>query len=62
MGSGAAVVNGTLKHLKSEPACLIGVRMYRPWNGKELAELIPKSVTRVAVLDRTREERRPEVR
>ena len=55
MGSGVAVCNGTLKHLKSESTCLIGVRMYRPWNGKELVDMIPESVTRVAVLDRTRE-------
>jgi pyruvate/2-oxoacid:ferredoxin oxidoreductase alpha subunit len=55
MGSGVVVVNGTLKHLKSETACLIGVRMYRPWNRKLLCDLIPKSVTRIAVLDRTRE-------
>ena len=55
MGSGVTVVNGTLKHLKSEPACLIGVRMFRPWNSKKFCEIIPKSVNRIAVLDRTRE-------
>jgi pyruvate/2-oxoacid:ferredoxin oxidoreductase alpha subunit len=55
MGSGTVVVNGTLKHQKSETTCVIGVRMYRPWNKKALADIVPKSVTRIAVMDRTRE-------
>jgi pyruvate-ferredoxin/flavodoxin oxidoreductase len=55
MGSSVVVVDGTLKHLKSEQACLIGVRMFRPWNAKMFCDALPKSVTRVAVLDRTRE-------
>lgn len=55
MGSGVVVVKGTLRHLKSETTCLIGIRMFRPWNRKLLCNLIPKSVTRIAVLDRTRE-------
>jgi pyruvate-ferredoxin/flavodoxin oxidoreductase len=55
MGSGVAVINSTLKHLKSEPACVIAIRMFRPWNRKRFCESLPKSVTRIAVLDRTRE-------
>lgn len=55
MGSGFAVCNGTLKHLQCETTCLVGIRMFRPWNGKALVDIIPKSVTRIAVLDRTRE-------
>jgi pyruvate-ferredoxin/flavodoxin oxidoreductase len=55
MGSGVTVINGTLKHLENESTCVIGVRMFRPWNGKGFCESLPKSVTRVAVLDRTRE-------
>jgi pyruvate-ferredoxin/flavodoxin oxidoreductase len=55
MGSSVAVVNSALQHLKSEQACLIGVRMFRPWNAKMFVDAIPESVTRVAVLDRTRE-------
>ena len=55
MGSGVTIINGTLRYLKSESTCLIGVRMFRPWNYKRFCESLPKSVTRVAVLDRTRE-------
>jgi pyruvate-ferredoxin/flavodoxin oxidoreductase len=55
MGSGVTVINGTLRHLKSESTCLLAVRMFRPWNGQRFCDSLPKSVTRVAVLDRTRE-------
>ena len=55
MGSGVAVINSTLKHLKSEPACLLAIRMFRPWNRKRFCDALPKSITRIAVLDRTRE-------
>jgi homodimeric pyruvate:ferredoxin (flavodoxin) oxidoreductase len=55
MGSSVKVVDGTLKHLKSEQACLIGVRMFRPWSAERFCAALPKSITRVAVLDRTRE-------
>lgn len=55
MGSSVAVVDGTLEHLSSEQACLIGVRMFRPWNANMFVDAIPESVTRIAVLDRTRE-------
>ena len=55
MGSGVKVVQGTLKNLKSEQACLVAVRMFRPWSASMFTKAIPESVTRVAVLDRTRE-------
>ena len=55
MGSGVTVIDGTLKNLKSETTCLIAVRMFRPWISKRLVEALPETVTRVAVLDRTRE-------
>ena len=55
MGSSVKVVDTTLKFLKNEQACLIGVRMFRPWNAKLFAASLPSSVKRVAVLDRTRE-------
>ncbi|KAL3937475.1 MAG: hypothetical protein SGBAC_007432 [Bacillariaceae sp.] len=55
MGSGVAVCDSTLKHLKSESACLLAIRMFRPWNRKRFCDLIPQSITRLAVLDRTRE-------
>jgi len=55
MGSGASVIDGTLKHLKSETTCLLAVRMFRPWNGKRFVQALPETITRIAVLDRTRE-------
>lgn len=55
MGSSVPVVNVTLKELKSEQVCLIGVRLFRPWNPTKFCEVLPPSVTRIAVLDRTRE-------
>lgn len=55
MGSSVKVVDGTLKYLKSEQACLIGIRMFRPWSAKHFARQLPKSVKRIAILDRTRE-------
>lgn len=55
MGSGVAVIDGTLKHLKSETTCLIAIRMFRPWNRKRFVDSLPSTVTRVAVLDRTKE-------
>lgn len=55
MGSSVAVVNSTLRSTKNEQACLIGVRMFRPWNAEMFVKSIPDSVQRIAVLDRTRE-------
>ncbi|KAG7357016.1 pyruvate ferredoxin oxidoreductase [Nitzschia inconspicua] len=55
MGSGVTVINATLRYLKNESTCVIGVRMFRPWDWKGFCESLPKSVTRLAVLDRTRE-------
>lgn len=55
MGSGSIVIDGTLENLKSETTCLLAVRMFRPWNRKLFVDAIPSTVTRIAVLDRTRE-------
>jgi pyruvate-ferredoxin/flavodoxin oxidoreductase len=55
MGSSVAVCNSTLRETKNEQACLIGVRMFRPWNADMFVKAIPDSVQRIAVLDRTRE-------
>ena len=35
---------------------MIKVRLYRPWSHKHINEAIPKSVKKIAVLDRTRED------
>ena len=55
MGSSVEVVKETLKHIKSEQACLIGVRLFRPWVPADFCKILPKSVKRVATLDRTKE-------
>jgi pyruvate-ferredoxin/flavodoxin oxidoreductase len=55
MGSGVVVCDSTLKFLTSESACMIAIRMFRPWNQKRFCDALPKSVKRIAVLDRTRE-------
>lgn len=55
MGSGVTVIDETLKHLKSETTCLVAIRMFRPWNRKLIVNALPASVTRIAVLDRTKE-------
>lgn len=55
MGSGVSVIDGTLKHLESETTCLLAIRTFRPWNRKRFIDFLPESVTRIAVLDRTRE-------
>lgn len=55
MGSSVRVVDRTLKHLKSEQACMIAIRMFRPWNARQFVDMVPSTITRMAVLDRTRE-------
>ena len=55
MGSSVKVVEATLDCLQSEQACVIGVRMFRPWSAQRFCNMLPKSIQRVAVLDRTRE-------
>jgi pyruvate-ferredoxin/flavodoxin oxidoreductase len=55
MGSSVKVVETTLKFLKSEQACLMGVRLFRPWNAKRFVAALPSTIKRIAVLDRTRE-------
>lgn len=55
MGSSVAVANSTLRATRNEQACLIGVRMFRPWNAEWFVKAIPDSIQRIAVLDRTRE-------
>ncbi|KAL7544095.1 hypothetical protein ACHAXR_013545 [Thalassiosira sp. AJA248-18] len=55
MGSSVEVVKETLKHIKSEQVCLIGVRLFRPWSTSSFCNALPQSVKRVATLDRTKE-------
>ncbi|MFQ6036457.1 MAG: pyruvate:ferredoxin (flavodoxin) oxidoreductase, partial [Sedimentisphaerales bacterium] len=57
MGSGADTVHETVEYLasKGEKVGLVKVRLYRPFSGKHFVAALPKSVKKIAVLDRTKE-------
>ncbi len=57
MGTGSEVVHETVDHLvsKGEKVGLIKVRLYRPFSVDHLAQALPATVKRIAVMDRTKE-------
>lgn len=57
MGSGAEVVEETMDYLNKQgnKYGLIKVRLFRPFSSKHLIAALPKTVKRIAVLERTRE-------
>ncbi len=57
MGSGSAAVRETVDHLNSlgEKVGVITVRLYRPFSISDLIGVVPASVLKIAVLDRTKE-------
>ncbi len=57
MGSGCEAVHETVEHLiaKGEKMGVLKVRLYRPFDGKRFVASLPKSVKKIAVLDRTKE-------
>ena len=57
MGSGADVVEETVNYLNKQGAKLgvLKVRLYRPFATDKFAAALPKSVKKLAVLDRTKE-------
>lgn len=57
MGSVTETIRETIDHLnaKGENVGLISVHLYRPFSAKYLLNVIPKTVKRIAVLDRTKE-------
>ena len=57
MGSGGETARETVASLAAggERVGVLQVRLYRPFPARELAAALPPSVTRVAVLDRTKE-------
>jgi len=57
MGSGAETAHETVDILtqKGEKVGVIKVRLYRPFSIKHLAEALPSTVKKIAVLDRTKE-------
>jgi pyruvate-ferredoxin/flavodoxin oxidoreductase len=57
MGSVTETIKETIDHLlaKGEKVGLVTVHLYRPFSEKYFLKVIPKSVKRIAVLDRTKE-------
>lgn len=58
MGSGCETISETIDYLNKERGMKLGmvkVRVYRPFSTKHFLEALPKSVKRIAVLDRTKE-------
>ena len=57
MGSGAQTVDETVHYLNAqgEKVGVIKVRLYRPFSMKHFIKALPKTVTSIAVLDRTKE-------
>ena len=57
MGSGCETAHETVDYLtaQGEKVGLIKVRLYRPFSCEHLLEALPKSVKKIAVLDRTKE-------
>ena len=57
MGSAADTTHETAEFLasKGEKVGVVKVRLYRPFSGKHFVDCLPKSVKKIAVLDRTKE-------
>ncbi len=57
MGSGAETVDETAEYMagNGEKVGLVKVRLFRPFSTKHLIEALPETVTKIAVLDRTKE-------
>ena len=55
MGSVTETTKEVIDELKGEKLGLVKVHLYRPFSVKHLLEVLPKSVKRIAVLDRTKE-------
>ena len=57
MGSGTDVAEETVDYLngRGEKVGVVKVRLYRPFSIEKLLATIPKTVTKIAVLDRTKE-------
>ncbi len=58
MGSGTQTVDQTVQRLREQHGEKIGclkVRLFRPWSIQDFIQALPKSVKKIAVLDRTKE-------
>ena len=57
MGSGAETVHETVEYLNSqgEKTGVLKIRLFRPFSTKHFIDALPKTVKKIAVLDRTKE-------
>jgi pyruvate-ferredoxin/flavodoxin oxidoreductase len=57
MGSGIGVVEETIEKLaaEGEKVGVLKVRLFRPWDSMSFVSALPKTVKKIAVLDRTKE-------
>jgi len=55
MGSVTETAKEVIDELKGEKIGVVKVHLYRPFSAKHLLKVLPKSVKRIAVLDRTKE-------
>jgi pyruvate-ferredoxin/flavodoxin oxidoreductase len=57
MGSSAGAAEETIKKLnaKGEKVGMLKVRLFRPWDIEHFLQALPKTVNRIAVLDRTKD-------
>jgi pyruvate-ferredoxin/flavodoxin oxidoreductase len=57
MGSGAETVHETVEYIasKGQKVGVVKVRLFRPFSSKDFVSAIPKTVKKIAVLDRTKE-------
>jgi len=57
MGSGGEAMQETVDYLvgQGEKVGLVKVRLFRPWSTKHFIAALPKTVKKIAVLDRTKE-------
>ncbi len=55
MGSVTETIRETIDHLAGRKIGLVSVHLYRPFSEKYLLKVLPKTVKKIAVLDRTKE-------
>lgn len=57
MGAGSPVVEEAVNYMNQhgEKVGVVKVRLYRPWSRKHFLDIMPKTVKRICVLDRTKE-------
>ncbi len=55
MGSVTETISEVIDELKDEKIGLVKVHLFRPFSAKHLLDVLPKSVKKIAVLDRTKE-------